>query len=51
MVNGKTGTVSGSIQLTVNGIAVNPSTGTIYAAADNAGPIANVVFVLTSTCP
>jgi YVTN family beta-propeller protein len=50
-VNGPTNTVSGSIALSVNGIAVNPSTGTIYAAADNAGPVANVVFALTSTCP
>jgi len=41
VVNGKTGTVSGSIQLTVNGIAVNPST----------GPETNVVSALTSTCP
>lgn len=49
-VNGQTDTVSGSIQLSVDGIAVDPSTGIIYAAADDAGPVSNVVFVLTSSC-
>jgi YVTN family beta-propeller protein len=49
-VNGQTNTVSGSVLLNgqgPEGIAVNPSTGTIFTADQQA----NAVSAFTSTCP
>jgi YVTN family beta-propeller protein len=51
-VNGRTNTISGSIKHDANGIAVNPSTGTIYTAdsAPPGEPEPNTVSALRSTC-
>jgi YVTN family beta-propeller protein len=48
-INGRTNTISGSIRLDARGIAVNPSTGTIYTAGF--AQQANEVSALSSTCP